>query len=128
MSFFVSDALAADTTQAATAAQDVAGSPSPENMMADQFLLLGALFFIFYFILLRPQSQRVKAQKELLSKLAKGQKVITSGGLIGTVAKFEGDHVVILEVAQGVKVRVSRSAITEIFHLDAAAGESANDN
>ena len=85
------------------------------------------LFFIFYFILIRPQQKRLKIQRELTKTLQKGNKVITSGGIIGTISKFEGDDVVVLEIAQGVKIRIARSAISEMAS-DKTTGESANDN
>ena len=127
MSLFVSDALAQTTTSTAAPTPAEAGiEVSANKMMLDNLMLLAAVFFIFYFILLRPQQQRMKAHKDLVSKLKKGDKVITSGGLLGSIAKLEGDHVVVLEVAQGVKVRVSRASITELSSSDTS--ESANDN
>ncbi|NBX03603.1 MAG: preprotein translocase subunit YajC [Alphaproteobacteria bacterium] len=97
-------------------------------MMFDNLMLLAALFAIFYFILLRPQQKRVKAHQELIKSLSKGQKIITTGGLMGTIAKLEGEHVVVVEVAQGVKVRISRAAVSEVVTGDSASGEIANDN
>ncbi len=130
MTFFASDALAADpvATTAATEQLPVDSSLSPEKMMVDNLMLLAALFAIFYFILLRPQQKRIKAHQEMVKSLAKGQKVITSGGIIGTISKVESDNVVVVEVAQGVRVRVSRSSISEVLTGDAAAGDIANDN
>jgi len=98
------------------------------KMVMDNLLMLGMLFAIFYFILIRPQQKRLKSHRDMMGALAKGNRVITSGGLIGTVIKFEGDNVVIIEVAQGVKVRVAKSAITEITSEKASASDSANDN
>lgn len=100
---------------------------SAEKMMMDNLVILGMLFFIFYFILIRPQQRRLKAAQKMLKELQKGNKVITSGGLIGVISKFEGDDVVSLEVAQGVKVRVARSAITDVVS-ESASGAIANDN
>src|SRR3954470_17006118 len=87
---------------------------SAEKMMRDNLLILGLIFFIFYFLLIRPQQRRLKMQKEMLKALAKGNKVQTSDGLIGTIIKFEGDDIVVVEIAQGVKVRVARAAISEV--------------
>lgn len=100
---------------------------SAEKMMMDNLFILASLFFIFYFLLIRPQQKRVKLQQEMLKGLAKGNKVITSGGLIGTIVKFEGDDIVVLEVAQNVKLRVARAAVSEVMS-DKAGAESANDN
>ena len=72
---------------------------SAEKMMKDNLLVLGLLFFIFYFILIRPQQKRVKAHREMMKSLQKGNKVIAAGGIIGTISKFEGDDVVVVEIA-----------------------------
>lgn len=126
--------MAADNTQqpAATTATTEATPVTPhelsaEKMMMDNLLILGMLFFIFYFILIRPQQRKLKAHQKMLKELAKGNKVLTAGGVIGTISKFEGDDIVQLEVAQGVKLRIARSAITDVVN-DAASGASANDN
>lgn len=96
--------------------------------MMDNLFLLGTLFFIFYFILIRPQQKRLKIHRDMLKSLQKGSKVLTTGGIIGTIMKFEGDDIVVIEIAQGVKVRIARSAISELASDKVAAGESANDN
>lgn len=112
-------------------AAPVAGTPeqlTSGKMLTDNVLMLAMLFAIFYFILIRPQQKRVKTHKDMLGSLAKGNRVITGGGLIGTITKFEGDNVAVIEVAQGVKVRVAKSAISEVTSEKVAAGDSANDN
>ncbi len=129
MLFSISDAQAA--TEAATTAPDptveVPEQLSAGKMMQDNLMLLGLIFFIFYFMLIRPQQKRLKAHRDMMKSLQKGNKVITGGGLIGTIVKFEGDDVVVLEVAQGVKLRVTRSSIAEIKDGSGAV-ETANDN
>ena len=112
------------TTQAA---DQVPYELSPEKMMMDNMFILGRFFFIFYFLLIRPQQKRLKIQRELMKALQKGNKVMTTGGIIGTITKFEGDDIVVVEIAQGVKVRMSRAAISEVVD-GKSAGESANDN
>ena len=120
-------------TQSATTAEitaPAAGTPdqlTANKMMMDNLLMLGLLFAIFYFILIRPQQKRLKTHKAMLGALAKGNRVITQGGIIGTIIKFEGENIVVIEIAQGVKVRIAKSAISEIT-TDANGGESANDN
>src|SRR5688572_1659527 len=88
------------------------GEPPPyalsqKKMFMDTFVFLFMLFAIFYFLLIRPQQKRIRVHKNLLSSLQKGNKVMTGGGIIGTVTKFEGDDIVVVEIAQGVKVRVA---------------------
>ena len=74
------------------------------------FIPLILLFAIFYFILIRPQQKRAKEHRMLLDNLKKGDRVITAGGLYGTITALEG-NVVTLEVADKVKVKVSKSSI-----------------
>ena len=100
---------------------------SAEKMMTDNLFVLGMLFFIFYFILIRPQSKRLKMQRDMMKALAKGNKIMTTGGIIGTITKFEGEDVVVVEIAQGVKVRMARSSVAEVVS-EKSLGESANDN
>lgn len=133
MSFFVSPALAenAPTVTKSEIATPPAGTPeqlTADKMLMDNLLFLGLLFGIFYFILIRPQQKRMKAQREMLNGLTKNSRVITTGGLIGTIIKFEGDDVVVIEVAQGVRVRVARAAISEVTADKVPAGDNANDN
>jgi preprotein translocase subunit YajC len=125
------DAFAADSKPGAetqTPAEAVPYDLSAEKMMTDNLLILGMLFFIFYFILIRPQQQRLKQHKEMMKLLAKGNRVITSGGLIGVISKFEGDEVVVLEIAANTKVRVTRQSIAEIKDNSVGISETANDN
>jgi preprotein translocase subunit YajC len=73
-----------------------------------------AIFGAAYFILFRPQQQKMKAHQDLLSRLAVGDSVITSGGLTGSVHKVEGDFVHVT-IAPSVTVRVRKSHIVEIL-------------
>ena len=126
------EAFAAEEKVSKDAATQVPADQTPyelsaEKMMMDNLFILGMLFFIFYFILIRPQQKRLKSQRDMLKALQKGNKIMTTGGIIGTIAKFEGEDVVVLEIAQGVKIRISRSAVAEVVS-EKSPGESANDN
>jgi len=125
------EAFAADEKTVSTTGAPADQAPpydlSAEKMMMDNLFLIAMLFFIFYFILIRPQQRRLKVQGDLMKGLQKGNKIITSGGIIGTIAKLEGDDVIVLEVAQGVKLRMARSSVTEVVS-EKSPGESANDN
>ncbi len=70
------------------------------------------LFAIFYFLMIRPQQKRAKAHKEMLAQTAKGDYVVTAGGLHGRVTSVSEDTVVI-EVADNVRVKVEKSAISK---------------
>lgn len=125
----VSGVYAQEVSTGATSGEMAVETPyelTAEKMMMDNLLILGMLFFIFYFILIRPQQKRLKAHKSMLSELKKGSKIMTSGGLIGSITKFDGDDVVIVEIAPDTKVKIARSAITDV--VGNTAGKSANDN
>ncbi len=77
------------------------------------FIMLGAIFAIFYFLMIRPQQKRQKQQRELLANLKKGDTVITGGGLIGRITGLT-DSVLTLEVADRVRVKVLRSAVSSV--------------
>lgn len=82
--------------------------------MVTSFLPLILIFVVFYFLLIRPQQKRMKQHKEMLSALRRGDRVVTSGGIIGIVSKLVSDTEVLLEIADNVKVRVVRSTISDI--------------
>lgn len=77
------------------------------------FLMLGAIFAIFYFLMIRPQQKRQKQHREMLANLKKGDTVITGGGLIGRITAMT-DSVLTLEVADRVRVKVLRSAVSSV--------------
>ena len=78
-----------------------------------QFLPLVLIFVAFYFFLIRPQQKKAQKQREMLSALNRGDQVITSGGIIGKIAKVLDDNEVLVEIADNVEVRVVRSMISE---------------
>lgn len=73
-------------------------------------LPLVLLFVVFYFLLIRPQQKRAKQQKSFIANLKKGDKVVTSGGLYGTITGIT-DYEVTLEIAEKVRVKVLKAAI-----------------
>ena len=81
----------------------------------EQFLPLVLIFVVFYFLLIRPQQKKMKQHKEMLGQLRRGDRVVTSGGIIGTVNKLVSDTEVSVEIAEGVRVRVVRSTIGEVL-------------
>jgi preprotein translocase subunit YajC len=99
----------AQTTSGASAAPDMLSQfmqgPLPVVLMVGM---------IFYFLLLRPQQQKAKHLQKQLSELRRGDSVVTSGGILGTVARIISDDELSIEIAEGVRVRVVRSTITGI--------------
>jgi len=89
------------------------GSPSGDSGGLINLLFLGALFFVFYFFIIRPQSQRQKEIKKKVEELKKGDKVVTGGGMIGTVNSID-EETVLLEIDSGVKARFQKGSITDV--------------
>ena len=80
------------------------------------------LFGIFYFLLIRPQQQRVKTHQQMVEAVRRGDTVVTAGGMIGKVAKVKDDGELMVEIADNVQVRVLKSTLTEVR---AKSGEKA---
>ena len=100
MNFFISDAMAA--------------APQGQGDPLMSFLPLVLIFIVFYFLLIRPQSKKAKEHTQLVAALAKGDEVVTNGGLLGRITKI-GENFIELEVAEGTSVRVQRNAIANLM-------------
>ena len=77
------------------------------------FIMLGVLFAIFYFLIFRPQQKKQKEINDMLANLRHGDMVITSGGIHGKITALT-DAIVTLEIAEKVRIKVSKSAITSV--------------
>jgi preprotein translocase subunit YajC len=80
-----------------------------------QFAPFILIFVVFYFFLIRPQQQKQKEHKTMLGALRRGDRVVTGGGIVGTVAKVVSDDEVQVDIAEGVRVRVLRATITSVL-------------
>jgi preprotein translocase subunit YajC len=80
-----------------------------------QFLPIVLIIVVMYFLLMRPQQQKAKQLREMLAALRRGDRVVTGGGLIGTIAKVVNDEEVAVDIAEGVRVRVVRSTIASVL-------------
>lgn len=80
-----------------------------------QFAPLVLIFVVFYFFLIRPQQQKAKDHRNMLGGLRRGDRVVTGGGIIGTVAKVVSDDEVAVDIAEGLRVRVVRSTISSVL-------------
>ena len=78
------------------------------------FIMLIALFAVFYFVLIRPQSKRQKEHKSMVASLSKGDEVVTNGGLLGKITNV-GDSFVTIEIADGLQVRIQRLSIAALM-------------
>lgn len=103
MNFFISDAWAQGgaSTGAATAG-------------VFNIVLLVVFVVMLYFLLLRPQIKRAKQHKQMVESLAKGDEIVTSGGLLGKVTQVEESFAVI-EVAKGIEVRLQKSSVASVL-------------
>jgi len=81
-----------------------------------QFVPLILIFVIFYFFLIRPQQKKVKEHKLMVSALKRGDEVITSGGMVGTIERILGDDKVDLLISENVKVQVVQSTIQSLLN------------
>jgi preprotein translocase subunit YajC len=104
-SVFISSAIA----QTAPAA---AGGDMQSSLMS--MLPLVLMFVVLYFVMIRPQMKKQKEHKAMIDALAKGDEVVTAGGVLGKVSKM-GESYVGLEVASGVEVQVQRSAVVQVL-------------
>jgi preprotein translocase subunit YajC len=81
--------------------------------LVSTLIMFGAIFLIFYFMIIRPQQRRSKEREKMLSNVQKGDKVITSGGLHGIVAGID-EKTILLDVGDKVKLKFERSAIASV--------------
>lgn len=106
--------LPAQTTPAESApAQEgvpADGPPPPAPPALLGFMPMILLFVIMYLLIIRPQQKRQKEQRELVSRLKAGDRVLTSGGIYGTITGVRDDEVTV-EIAKGVEIRILRNAI-----------------
>jgi preprotein translocase subunit YajC len=105
---FISSAIA-QTAPAATAA---AGGSFQDSLMS--MLPLVLMFGVLYFVMIRPQMKKAKEHKTMVDALAKGDEVVTAGGMLGKVAKL-GDSNLSLEVAEGVEIQIQRTAVAQVL-------------
>lgn len=85
----------------------------PEQDPVSMFLPLIVIFLIFYFLLIRPQQKRMKAHQQLVGGLKRGDKIVTSGGILGTIQKLDNDkNTADIEIAPNVTIQVYKNTIT----------------
>ncbi len=99
MGFFIGDAWAQD------------GAAAGGGFVSLLPLIL--IFVVFYFLLLRPQIKRAKEHKKMVTSLSRGDEVVSNGGLLGRITRLD-DQFVSLEVADGVVVRLQRTAVASM--------------
>jgi preprotein translocase subunit YajC len=93
-------------------AQSIGGAGGVDFIALLPLLLI---FVVFYFLIIRPQQKKVKEHRAMVEALRRGDRVVTTGGLIGTISKVTNERELVLEIADGVRVRVLRAMISEIM-------------
>ena len=96
-------------------AQAAEGSPQLNPIIS--FLPFILIFVVFYFLLIRPQQKKAKERQTMIEALQKGDKVVTSGGLIGTITNL-GPKIITIQVAEGVRVKILRANIETLKEDD----------
>jgi len=91
-----------------------AGSPAVGGFSLNQLLFPALLLVVFYFLLIRPQSKRAKEQREMLSKIAEGDEITTTGGILGKVTQV-GEQYLTLEVAAGVNIKLQKFQVAQVL-------------
>ncbi|MFY8123402.1 MAG: preprotein translocase subunit YajC [Silanimonas sp.] len=94
----------------AQAAAGVPAQPSPWPSV----IMLGAVFVLMYFMMIRPQMKRQKEHRQMVEKLAKGDEIVTSGGIAGRIDDV-GESFITVEIAEGTKVKLQKGAINAVL-------------
>lgn len=105
--FGIANAYAAET---ASSAATSAPATNPTQGFFSMLPMIVILIALMYLMVIRPQSKRSKAHRDLMAGLKNGDEVITSGGILGKISKI-ADDIVVLEIANGVEIKIQRSAI-----------------
>ena len=103
---FISSAFAQSVPAAA------AGGDMQSSLMS--MLPLVLMFVVLYFVMIRPQMKKQKEHRTMIEALAKGDEIVTVGGILGKVSKL-GDNYVTLEIAANVEVQIQRSAVVQVL-------------
>ncbi len=98
-------------------AQEAVSTAAKQPSMFASIFPLVLIFGVFYFLIIRPQSKKIREHQNLVQKLGKGDKVVTSGGIFGEIVKVEEDkNAFLIEIAEQVRIRVRRDAVSEIVN------------
>jgi preprotein translocase subunit YajC len=92
-----------------------AAGGSAQDTLTTFVLPMALIFVVFYFFMIRPQQTKAKQLRTMLDALRRGDRVVTAGGIIGTVVKVDSDHELTLEIADNVRVKVVRSTISTVL-------------
>ena len=115
-----------------TAAAGVGAPQPPAPSLLETFGPILLIFVVFWFLILRPQQKRMKEHREMVAGAKRGDTVVTSGGIVGKVTKVKDDDDELeVEIAEGVRVRVVKSTLTDVRvkgEPQAASAKASNDS
>jgi preprotein translocase subunit YajC len=103
MSFFISDAFAA-----------VGGAPTGQHDGTFSLIMIVAIFVLFYFMLIRPQNKRAKEHRDLISRLKKGDEIVTTGGILAKVVSLD-EQFIKVSPAEGIEFSLQKGAVTAVL-------------
>jgi preprotein translocase subunit YajC len=89
------------------------GAPGGSDFIV-QLIPILLMFVIFYFLLFRPQQQRMKMHRDMVANIKRGDTVVTSGGIVGQVTKVKDDGEIEVEIAKDTRVRVIKGTVAEV--------------
>lgn len=112
---FISSALAASETAATTAAPAAIGGGAA---FSQTIMFTLVLVVLFYFLLIRPQQKRYKEHTDMLGKLGIGDKIVTQGGMIGTIDSLPSDKEAVVDFGNNIKMTVLRSSVMGKYEAD----------
>ena len=101
MSFFITDAMAE-------------GAPAAQGDPVSSLIFFGGMLVIFYFLLIRPQQKKAKEHRNMVSALAKGDEIVTSGGMLGKISAV-GEEYVTVELGDNLSVKLQKQAVMTVL-------------
>ena len=81
------------------------------------FLPLILIFGVFYILLIKPQQKKVKLHREMLNNLKRGDKIITSGGIIGIISKVSDSKEMLVEISDGVEIKIASGMVADLYSV-----------
>jgi preprotein translocase subunit YajC len=103
--------------------------PPPADPMAGlmNYVPFVLIFAVFYFLVIRPQQKKLTEQEKMIKALQRGDRVVTSGGIHGKITKLDGDDILMLEIADGVNIKIDRNSVQGLEAKPTPVTVAAND-
>ncbi len=92
------------------------------------FLPLILIFVVFYFLLIRPQQRKVKQHREMINNLKRGDKIITSGGIIGLITKVKDNKELVLNISENVDITIAPGMVADLYVIQDNSKNNENTN